>query len=303
LAPLGSFLGNHLSCRVAVILGGMLASTGLILSSFATSLEYLYLTLGVLTGLGFALSYTPTIAMVGKYFTQRKAVAYGIAMSGSGIGTFFLAPVVQLLIEHFSWRGALLILGGFVANLCVCGALLRPITLKEDLAKLKPSNCKPIKLEKNCGLKCFCCLSHQEYDFLLMPDFIVLAFSILFMAYGCSPPFVYLVPYALSVGVSHQNAAFLMSILGVIDIVGNITFGWLTDRSLSEELIFSVICYALIYRSLVHLYFASLFRFWLLCLIATLRNLRGLLEGIMLLLITYNSVLVWNTKIHSEHYL
>uniref|UniRef100_A0A3Q3ANQ3 Solute carrier family 16 member 12b n=1 Tax=Kryptolebias marmoratus TaxID=37003 RepID=A0A3Q3ANQ3_KRYMA len=38
------------------------------------------------------------------------------------------------------------------------------------------------------------------------------------------------VPYALSAGVSHQNAAFLMSILGVIDIVGNITFGWLTDR-------------------------------------------------------------------------
>ena len=35
---------------MAVILGGLLASTGLVLSSFATSLEYLYLSLGVLTG-------------------------------------------------------------------------------------------------------------------------------------------------------------------------------------------------------------------------------------------------------------
>ncbi|ELK00928.1 Monocarboxylate transporter 12 [Pteropus alecto] len=131
-APLGSVVSNHLSCQVGIMLGGLLASTGLILGSFATSLKHLYLTLGVLTGLGFALCYSPAIAMVGKYFSRRKALAYGIAMSGSGIGTFILAPVVQLLIEQFSWRGALLILGGFVLNLCVCGALMRPITLKED---------------------------------------------------------------------------------------------------------------------------------------------------------------------------
>lgn len=83
-------------------------------------------------GLGFALCYTPAIAMVGCYFQQRKALAYGIAMSGSGIGTFVLAPAVQELIELYSWRGALLILSAVVGNLCVCGALLRPITLQEN---------------------------------------------------------------------------------------------------------------------------------------------------------------------------
>lgn len=35
------------------------------------------------TGLGFALSYTPAIAMVGRYFNERKALAYGIALSGT----------------------------------------------------------------------------------------------------------------------------------------------------------------------------------------------------------------------------
>lgn len=88
-----------------------------------------------LPGLGFALCYTPAIAMVGCYFRRRKALAYGIAMSGSGIGTFVLAPAVQLLIELYSWRGALLVLSAFVANLCVCGALLRPITLQEEEAE------------------------------------------------------------------------------------------------------------------------------------------------------------------------
>lgn len=193
-------------------------------------------------GLGFALCYSPAIAMVGKYFSRRKALAYGIAMSGSGIGTFVLAPVVQLLIEQFSWRGALLILGGFVLNLCVCGALMRPITLKEDhttpeqnhVCRTQTRDFKRVSpcttLTNKWVQTCLCCSLQQEYSFLLMSDFVVLAVSVLFMAYGCSPLFVYLVPYALSVGVSHQQAAFLMSILGVIDIIGNITFGWLTDR-------------------------------------------------------------------------
>ncbi|KAM6951598.1 LOW QUALITY PROTEIN: monocarboxylate transporter 12-B-like [Aplochiton taeniatus] len=262
-APLGSYLGNRLSCRIAVILGGFLSSAGLVLSSFATSLEYLYLSLGVLTGLGFALCYTPAIAMVGSYFSERKALAYGIAMSGSGIGTFVLAPAVQLLIDHYSWRGALLILGGFVSNLCVCGTLLRPIgwpkepegegphmggakggrpldaeqglmVSKETPDPLVSSPHLPLLLTgRRCRRQrasCPCLLTSQEYSFLLLPDFLLLSTSFLFLASGCSLPFVYLVPYALSVGVSHHQAAFLMSILGVIDIVGNITFGWLTDR-------------------------------------------------------------------------
>ncbi|XP_070783505.1 monocarboxylate transporter 12-B [Enoplosus armatus] len=278
-APVGSLVGNRCSCRVAVMLGGLLSSCGLLLSSFATSLELLYLTMGVLTGLGFALCYTPAIAMVGCYFRRRKAMAYGIAMSGSGIGTFVLAPAVQVLIELYSWRGALLVLSAFVANLCVCGALLRPITLREEevegeegesvgeqrlgnissqdaelavklskesedsllsSGKSLPSSLPPLPLPLLSGnpapqltkRRCFssCFLSSNEYRFLLLPDFLGLAVSFLFLASGCSLPFVYLVPYALSVGVSHQQAAFLMSILGVINIVGNITFGWLTDR-------------------------------------------------------------------------
>lgn len=150
-------------------------------------------------GLGFALCYSPAIAMVGKYFSRRKALAYGIAMSGSGIGTFILAPVVQLLIEQFSWQGALLILGGFVLNLCVCGALMRPITLKEDHTTPEQNHVgraqkRDFKRASPCSTltkewvqTCLCCSLQQEYSFLLMSDFVVLAISVLFMAYGCSP--------------------------------------------------------------------------------------------------------------------
>ena len=101
-----------------------------------------------------------------------------------------------------------------------------------DVADHAPSpSCKPIGGGQRRLSACF--LSSRDYSFLLLPDFLCLAVSFLFLASGCSLPFVYLVPYALNSGVSSQNAALLMSTLGAVGIVGNITFGWLTDRRYS----------------------------------------------------------------------
>lgn len=108
------------------------------------------------------------------------------------------------------------------------GKLSSPSSLPPLPLPLLPGNPTTQLKKRWCFSSCF--LSSKEYRFLLLPDFLGLSVSFLFLASGCSLPFVYMVPYALSVGVRHQQAAFLMSILGVIDIVGNITFGWLTDR-------------------------------------------------------------------------
>ncbi|XP_053489826.1 monocarboxylate transporter 12-B [Ictalurus furcatus] len=244
-APLGSYVGNRLSTRVAVITGGLLSSAGFVLSSFAPSLQFLYVSLGILTGLGFALSYTPAVAMVGTYFNERKALAYGIAMSGRGIGMFILPPLVQHLIDLYSWRGALLTLGGLVSNLCVCGSLMRPLVgqsigEKENLPNSQllcemvssegpgfPITQSRKRREQEC---CLFPLSSDKYSFLFKPDFLLLSVAFLFLAFGCSVPFVYLVPYSLSVDISHHQAILLMSILGIMGIVGNITFGWISDR-------------------------------------------------------------------------
>uniref|UniRef100_H3C623 Solute carrier family 16 member 12 n=1 Tax=Tetraodon nigroviridis TaxID=99883 RepID=H3C623_TETNG len=248
-APLGALLGDWLSCRVAIILGGLLSSAGLILSSCASSVEQLYICTGILTGLGFALSYTPAIAMVGIYFHKRKALAYGFAMSGSGIGTFILAPTVQMFIEYYSWRGALLLLGGLVSNLCVCGALMRPLqprnawsnkltgTMLGEAKLREPRTAKnldsagapsgPTKAASGC---CFGLGAKRDFSFLLAPRFLVLSTSFCLMAYGCSTPVVHLVPYALSLGLEQQQAAFLMAAFGASGIAGNIASGWIMDR-------------------------------------------------------------------------
>lgn len=71
--------------------------------------------------------YLPSIVSVGYYFERKRAIATGIAVCGSGIGTFIFAPLTKFLLDQYDWRNALFILAGIVFNACVFGALMRPL--------------------------------------------------------------------------------------------------------------------------------------------------------------------------------
>ncbi len=78
-------------------------------------------------GFGYALTWTPTVTMLGWYFDKRRPVANALASTGECILTFILTPSFQFMVDRYSWRGAMLILGALQLNLCLCGALLRPL--------------------------------------------------------------------------------------------------------------------------------------------------------------------------------
>ena len=73
--------------------------------------------------------YLPAIVMVGFYFEKKRAFATGIAMCGSGIGSFLMAPLIDALLSEYGWRGTSWILAGIVFNGTVSGALFRPLEL------------------------------------------------------------------------------------------------------------------------------------------------------------------------------
>ena len=62
----------------------------------ATSIWVLSFPIGVLTGLGFGLIYLPAIVSVSIYFEKKRAFATGIAVCGSGLGTFIFAPLTKV---------------------------------------------------------------------------------------------------------------------------------------------------------------------------------------------------------------
>jgi predicted MFS family arabinose efflux permease len=64
------------------------------------------------------------------YFEKLRSLATGIAVCGSGLGTFIFAPLTEWLITYYGWRGAMLIIAGVVFNCTIFGALFRPLQEK-----------------------------------------------------------------------------------------------------------------------------------------------------------------------------
>ena len=92
--------------RKVTLAGVLLATTGLLLSalyiqlSTAPCIVVLYITIGLLTGLGFGLMYLPAVDIIGHFFSRRFGLATGLARCGLGVGQFVLSPLLHLAIQH-----------------------------------------------------------------------------------------------------------------------------------------------------------------------------------------------------------
>lgn len=132
-APIASVACAKFGARVTSIAGAFLVSGGFLVSIFANSVVYLYVSMGLIVGMGFALLYQAFSVVTALYFRKRLATAYAIGRSGMGL-TFALAPFTQLLLDQYAWQGAMLILGGLMLNMVATGMLLRPINVKPPVA-------------------------------------------------------------------------------------------------------------------------------------------------------------------------
>ncbi|XP_014668127.1 PREDICTED: uncharacterized protein LOC106809543 [Priapulus caudatus] len=130
--PLAGAVVERYGCRRALIFSGVLTAVGYVLSMFATSVEMLCITLGIVAGLGLATGFVAAIVVIVYYFERRRCLATGLATCGSGIGCFAFAPLTKRLLAEYGFRGTMLITAGLFLNLVVCGALMRPLEWPDD---------------------------------------------------------------------------------------------------------------------------------------------------------------------------
>ncbi|KAG7189710.1 hypothetical protein KM043_017378 [Ampulex compressa] len=135
--PVASFLTDRYGCRRVSIAGSILATAGFVVSSYATSMEVLIFTFGVVAGFGLSLCFVAAVVIVAYYFDKKRSFATGLSVCGSGIGTFIFAPVTQYLLAEYGWRGTTLILAGLFLNLAVCGCLMRDLEWTTTRARAK----------------------------------------------------------------------------------------------------------------------------------------------------------------------
>uniref|UniRef100_A0A3P9LIB6 Solute carrier family 16 member 5a n=1 Tax=Oryzias latipes TaxID=8090 RepID=A0A3P9LIB6_ORYLA len=229
--PFCSVLVEKVGCRATVMLGGVLSGVGMAASSFTRSITELYITAGVITGLGFCFSFQPAVTILGHYFVRRRPFANAMSSSGTALGICTLPFLGNYLHTEYGWRGSFLVLGAVLLNCCVCGAVMRPLPSTKHRGQPLMKRGPPPSDQENgrtrkrgCGRVWSFVLAslrkHMAFDQLSNnPRYCVFAIGITWMMLGFVVPLVFLVPYATAHNMEQSQAAFLLSILGIVNII------------------------------------------------------------------------------------
>lgn len=211
LFGLGALTGpavDRFGPRPVVLAGALALGLGLVLTSRATTLWHAYLGHGLGVGLGVACSYVPLVAVVGGWFTRRRTLAVGIAVSGIGLGTLLVAPLAAELIGRYGWRDAYLLLAAVSTVVLIgCALLVRPapVSTHGEAVPLLPR--------------------------LRTPAYLRLYLSGLLLSVVLYVPFVHLPAYAASRGAGDVAAATLIGVIGAASVVGRLGLGAVAART------------------------------------------------------------------------
>ncbi|KAF9956680.1 hypothetical protein BGZ72_002566 [Mortierella alpina] len=222
--------------RVTALLGTGIMALALILASFANQVWHLYLTQGVLFGIGASLVYYPAIGAPSHWFDAKRGLALGLAVSGTGLGGLGLAPATQALMDSVGVAWTLRALALFA--LIVCGTASFLIVERENGKKMPEPTPAITDVEigqiaeklsmkkKPTGLAGF----FAELKVFKNPQFLSLTFAELSASIGFLIPMYYFQTYSLFIGLSTQNGALIAGLSSGASCIGRIVLGYAADR-------------------------------------------------------------------------
>ncbi|XP_041519172.1 monocarboxylate transporter 2 [Microtus oregoni] len=254
--PVSSVLVNNYGSRPVVITGGLLCCTGMILASFSNSVIQLYLTIGLIGGIGLAFNLQPALTILGKYFYRRRPMASGLAMAGSPVFLSSLAPFNQYLFNSYGWKGSFLILGGIFLHSCVAGCLMRPVQQSPRQSKSKSKvgsrhneTMKKVRKESTAEK------INKFLDFSLFKHrgFLIYLSGNVIMFLGFFAPIIFLAPYAKDKGVDEYNSALLLSVMAFVDMFARPLGGLIANSKLIRPRIQYFFSFAIIFTGVCHL--------------------------------------------------
>ncbi|TWI71115.1 OFA family oxalate/formate antiporter-like MFS transporter [Desulfobotulus alkaliphilus] len=115
--------------KVAIV-GGLLTGLGVALASFATNVYFLYLTYGVIAGIGIGAAYVTPLATCVKWFPEKRGLITGLILAALGVGGMVFKPIILIFITKFGVSQSFLYLGCIYGVLIVAGAMLLAVPPK-----------------------------------------------------------------------------------------------------------------------------------------------------------------------------
>jgi OFA family oxalate/formate antiporter-like MFS transporter len=116
--PVASVADRH-GPRGVLLLTVLIGAGGFALTATVRTLWHLYLVYGVMVGIGMSSIYVLSTATVSRWFAERRGTALAMVLSGFNLGWLLGGPLAALLIRHYGWRAAYVVLGGVIA--CIAG--------------------------------------------------------------------------------------------------------------------------------------------------------------------------------------
>jgi OFA family oxalate/formate antiporter-like MFS transporter len=95
--PLAGMVADKRGPFYLNLLGGAISGAGLVASSYANSVETLYLTYGI-GSIGVGILYATAVGAANKWFPDRRGLATGFASFGYGFGAAVVNPLLSSLI-------------------------------------------------------------------------------------------------------------------------------------------------------------------------------------------------------------
>jgi MFS family permease len=214
--PFAGAVADRFGIVRVLVVGALLYAFGLAMMAFATTPGTLYLTCGVLIGLGVSgTSFTIVIAAFGKLLPEKwRSLAFGTGTAAGSFGQFLFSPLGVFLIDNVGWQSALLTFSGLVLMIVPLSLVLMTPRMEMGVpgapASAQPQSYKQALTEA---------FAHRSYV-LLVVGFFTCGFQLGFIT-------VHLPSYLLDRGLSAQVGGWTLAIIGLFNIAGSMTSGWL----------------------------------------------------------------------------
>jgi OFA family oxalate/formate antiporter-like MFS transporter len=204
-------------------LGGIMLAAGLILSKYTTSVTWLYISFGVIGGLGIGAGYVCPLATCVKWFPDKKGLITGLAVAGFGGGALVFTPIAKSFITNYGILNTFMYLGIIFGICVIVGAQF----LKNPPAGYKPAGWNPPA--PVAGVK----VARMDYSTGQMmgtAPFYLIWISYLFGAAAGLMIIANALPIAVAQGLSEALAVSAVMIVSVFNSLGRLLWGTVSDK-------------------------------------------------------------------------
>ncbi|MFG1348535.1 MFS transporter [Xanthobacter autotrophicus] len=218
-SPFAGAIADRFGTVRVMCCGALLYAAGLVLMAYADTPGMLHLTAGVMVGFGLsAASFNLVLAAFGKLLPdQWKSIGFGAATAAGSFGQFLFPPLSRALMDTIGWHETLIVFGA--ALLIVMPFSLALATRGVAAAKPGAAAAAP---QQGIGAAIGEALRHPSYVMLVL-GFFTCGFQLAFVT-------VHMPAFLVDNGMSLSVGAYTLALIGLFNIFGSLTAGYLSSR-------------------------------------------------------------------------